>query len=318
MRAPNALRRPNKFIAYMRKYWFVYMLVLPGLVFMLVFDYGPMYGILLAFKDYSPRLGVWGSPWAGLSHFREMLVDPNFIRAFKNTVLINLYNLAFGFTFNVFLALMINELKIKKVKPVVQTCVYLPYFLSWVIFAGLVQVFLEYPSSADIGGVVNQVISALGGQPVDFLKNPAMFRTILVITNIIKTAGYSTIVYLAAIMGISQDIYESAALDGANEWQKIRYITLPGLQSTFIILLILAIGNIFRGNFDMFYQLVGNNGLLYNATDVIDTYVFRSLLTSYEFGMSSAIGLYQSVLCLVTLIATNLLIRRISPENALY
>ena len=179
MRAPNALRRPNKFIAYMRKYWFVYMLVLPGLVFMLVFDYGPMYGILLAFKDYSPRLGVWGSPWAGLSHFREMLVDPNFIRAFKNTVLINLYNLAFGFTFNVFLALMINELKIKKVKPVVQTCVYLPYFLSWVIFAGLVQVFLEYPSSADIGGVVNQVISALGGQPVDFLKNPAMFRTIL-------------------------------------------------------------------------------------------------------------------------------------------
>lgn len=155
MRAPNALRRPNKFIAYMRKYWFVYMLVLPGLVFMLVFDYGPMYGILLAFKDYSPRLGVWGSPWAGLSHFREMLVDPNFIRAFKNTVLINLYNLAFGFTFNVFLALMINELKIKKVKPVVQTCVYLPYFLSWVIFAGLVQVFLEYPSSADIGGVVN-------------------------------------------------------------------------------------------------------------------------------------------------------------------
>ena len=119
-------------------------------------------------------------------------------------------------------------------------------------------------------------------------------------------------------MGISQDIYESAALDGANEWQKIRYITLPGLQSTFIILLILAIGSIFRGNFDMFYQLVGNNGLLYNATDVIDTYVFRSLLTSYEFGMSSAIGLYQSVLCLITLVVTNLIIRRISPENALY
>ena len=208
MRAPNALRRPNRFAAYLRKYWFVYMLVLPGLVFMLVFDYGPMYGILLAFKDYSPRLGVWGSPWAGLSHFREMLVDPNFIRAFKNTVLVNLYNLAFGFTFNVFLALMINELKIKKVKPVVQTCVYLPYFLSWVIFAGLVQVFLEYPSSADIGGVVNQVIAALGGQPVDFLKNPAMFRTILVITNIIKTAGYSTIVYLAAISGIDPALYE--------------------------------------------------------------------------------------------------------------
>lgn len=144
--------RLYRFSAYLRKHWFLYLLMLPGFCFMAVFNYGPMYGILLAFKDYSPRLGVLGSPWAGLEHFQRMFADPNFIRAFKNTIIINIYNLIFGFTFAIFLALMINEIKLRKVKSVVQTCVYLPYFLSWVIFAGLVQVFLEYPTSADIGG----------------------------------------------------------------------------------------------------------------------------------------------------------------------
>ena len=305
MRAPNALRRPNKFIAYMRKYWFVYMLVLPGLVFMLVFDYGPMYGILLAFKDYSPRLGVWGSPWAGLSHFREMLVDPNFIRAFKNTVLINLYNLAFGFTFNVFLALMINELKIKKVKPVVQTCVYLPYFLSWVIFAGLVQVFLEYPSSADIGGVVNQVISALGGQPVDFLKNPAMFRTILVITNIIKTAGYSTIVYLAAISGIDPALYESAAIDGANRKDMLLHITIPRILPSVMIMLILQLASLFISNFDQVYNLYNNYVL--STGDVLSTYIYRISLggSGTNFELSTAMNLVLNTMGLIVVLGAN-------------
>lgn len=178
--------RLYRFSAYLRKHWFLYLLMLPGFCFMAVFNYGPMYGILLAFKDYSPRLGVLGSPWAGLEHFQRMFADPNFIRAFKNTIIINIYNLIFGFTFAIFLALMINEIKLRKVKSVVQTCVYLPYFLSWVIFAGLVQVFLEYPTSADIGGAVNQIIQRLGGEPIDFLKRPEMFRGILVISNIIK------------------------------------------------------------------------------------------------------------------------------------
>ena len=308
MRAPNALRRPNKFIAYMRKYWFVYMLVLPGLVFMLVFDYGPMYGILLAFKDYSPRLGVWGSPWAGLSHFREMLVDPNFIRAFKNTV--HIYNLIFGFTFNVFLALMINELKIKKVKPVVQTCVYLPYFLSWVIFAGLVQVFLEYPSSADIGGVVNQVIAALGGQPVDFLKNPAMFRTILVITNIIKTAGYSTIVYLAAISGIDPALYESAAIDGANRKDMLLHITIPRILPSVMIMLILQLASLFISNFDQVYNLYNNYVL--STGDVLSTYIYRiSLGGGGEFELSTAANLLLNVMGLIALVVTNRFVKKL-------
>lgn len=315
MRAPNALRRPNKFVAYMRKYWFVYMLVLPGLVFMLVFDYGPMYGILLAFKDYSPRLGVWGSPWAGLSHFREMLVDPNFIRAFKNTVLINLYNLAFGFTFNVFLALMINELKIKKVKPVVQTCVYLPYFLSWVIFAGLVQVFLEYPSLADIGGVVNQVIAALGGQPVDFLKNPAMFRTILVITNIIKTAGYSTIVYLAAISGIDPALYESAAIDGANRKDMLLHITIPRILPSVMIMLILQLASLFISNFDQVYNLYNNYVL--STGDVLSTYIYRISLggSGTNFELSTAMNLVLNTMGLIVVLGANKFVEKLDVQG---
>ena len=270
----------NRFLAYMRKYWFVYMLVLPGLIFMIVFDYGPMYGIQLAFKDYSPNLGVWGSPWAGLSHFKEMLVDPNFIRAFKNTVIVNLYNLVFGFTFNVFLALMINELKLKKVKPIVQTCVYLPYFLSWVIFAGLVQVFLEFPSTADIGGVVNQVLAALGGQPIDFLKRPELFRTILVITNIIKTAGYSTIVYLAAISGIDPALYESAAIDGANRKDMLLHITIPRILPSVMIMLILQLASLFISNFDQVYNLYNN--YVISTGDVLSTYIYRITVHGHE------------------------------------
>ena len=173
-----------------------------------------------------------------------MIADPNFIRAFKNTVIINVYKLLFGFTFNVFLALLINEMKIRRVKSVVQTCVYLPYFLSWVIFAGLVQVFLEYPSAADLGGVVNQVIASLGGTPIDFLKTPSMFRGILTISNIIKTAGYSAIVYFAAIAGINPTLYESAAIDGANRKDMMLHITLPRILPSVAVMLILELADL--------------------------------------------------------------------------
>ena len=158
-----------RLLATVHKYWFIYLLAVPGAVFLLLFSYAPMYGILLAFKDYKMNLGVWGSPWVGLEHYRSLFTDPSFIQAFKNTIIINVYHLLFGFSFNVFLALMINELQFRRVKGVIQTCVYLPYFLSWVIFAGLVQVFLQYPSAADMGGVVNQVIAGLGFEPIDFL-----------------------------------------------------------------------------------------------------------------------------------------------------
>ena len=234
----------------LKKYWFIYLLALPGLVTLIIFSYGPMYGIQLAFKDYKINLGVWGSPFVGLQHYQALFSDNAFIQAFKNTVIINLYHLIFGFTFNVFLALMINEILVKPLKSVVQTLVYLPYFLSWVIFAGLVQVFLQAPVPGDVGGVVNQIIVAMGGEAIDFMKTPSLFRGLLVITNIIKTSGYSTIIYLAAISGVDPNLYEAAAIDGANRKDMLVYITFPRILPSVAVLFLLNISQLFLSNFD--------------------------------------------------------------------
>ena len=305
----------TRFYRYMKKYWFLYMLVLPGLCFLLVFEYAPMYGITLAFKDYSPRLGVLGSPWVGLDHFKEMLADPNFIRAFKNTLIINVYNLVFGFTFSVFLSLMINEIRLKKVKSVVQTSVYLPYFLSWVIFAGLVQVFLEYPSSADLGGVVNQVITKLGGTPIDFLKRPELFRGILVISNIIKTSGYSTIVYLAALAGISPTLYESAAIDGANRKDMLFHITIPRIMPSIAIMLILQLAGLFVSNFDQVYNLYNNYVL--STGDVLSTYIYRISLGGggTNFELSTATNFLLNAMGLVVVLIANKFVNKLDVQG---
>ena len=305
----------TRFYRYMKKYWFLYMLVLPGLCFLLVFEYAPMYGITLAFKDYSPRLGVLGSPWVGLDHFREMIADPNFIRAFKNTLIINVYNLVFGFTFSVFLALMINEMRLKRVKSVVQTSVYLPYFLSWVIFAGLVQVFLEYPSSADLGGVVNQVITKLGGTPIDFLKRPELFRGILVISNIIKTSGYSTIVYLAALAGISPTLYESAAIDGANRKDMLFHITIPRIMPSIAIMLILQLAGLFVSNFDQVYNLYNNYVL--STGDVLSTYIYRISLGGggTNFELSTATNFLLNAMGLIVVLIANKFVNKLDVQG---
>lgn len=304
----------GRFFAYLKKYWFLYMLILPGFVCMLVFNYGPMYGIQLAFKDYSPRAGIWGSEWVGLENFVRMFKDPNFVRAFRNTILINLYSLAFGFTFNVFLALMINELKMRKVKPIIQTCVYLPYFLSWVIFAGLVQVFLEYPSTADVGGVVNQVIQALGGAPIDFLKRPELFRTILVITSIIKTAGYSTIVYLASLSGIDPALYESAQIDGANRLDMLIHITIPRILPSIMITFILQVASLFSSNFDQVYNLYNN--YVISTGDVLSTYIYRiSLGGGTDFELSTAMNLILNVMGLVVVLITNKYVEKLDVQG---
>lgn len=314
-RLPGKQSKLNKLLAYIKKYWFLYMLILPGFVCMVVFNYGPMYGIQLAFKDYSPRLGVWGSKWIGLDNFYRMFKDPNFIRAFKNTVVINLKNLAFGFSFNVFLALMINELKLRRVKPIVQTCVYLPYFLSWVIFAGLVQVFLEFPSTADLGGVLNQIIAALGGEPVDFLKSPEMFQTILVITNIIKTAGYSTIVYLASLSGIDPALYESAQIDGANRFDMLVHITIPRILPSIMIQFILQISSLFSSNFDQVYNLYNN--YVISTGDVLSTYIYRIALGGggTDFELSTAMNLILNVMGLIVVVGTNKFVEKLDVQG---
>lgn len=301
----------NRLLPYIRRYWFVYMLVLPGLLFMTVFNYGPMYGILLAFKEYHPNLGVFGSPWVGLKNFHEMIVDPNFIRAFKNTVIVNFYNLIFGFTFNVFLALMINEIRFKRLKRVVQTSVYLPYFLSWVIFAGLVSVFLEFPSSGDVGGVLNQIITMAGGKPVDFLKSPGLFRGVLVITNIIKTAGYSTIVYMASLAGINPSLYEAATVDGANRKDLMIHITIPRILPSIMIMLILQLSSLFISNFDQVYNLYSNYVL--STGDVLSTYIYRISLggSGTNFELSTAMNFVLNFAGMIIVLFTNKFVKKL-------
>lgn len=301
----------QKFRAYMHKYWFIYMLAVPGLVFLLVFDYGPMYGVLLAFKDYKMNLGIWGSPWVGFKHFQEMFADPVFIQAFKNTIIINVYNLVFGFSFNVFLALMINELQFRRVKGIIQTCVYLPYFLSWVIFAGLVQVFLAAPTPGDVGGAVNQLIAVVGGTPIDFLKRPELFRGILVVTNIIKTAGYSTIIYLAAIAGVSPALYESASIDGANRWDMLVHITIPRILPSVAVMFILAVAQLFMANFDQVYNLYNN--FVLSTGDVLPTYIYRISLGGggTQFELSTAANFLMNGMGLIAVVVTNKFIQKL-------
>ncbi|HIQ63773.1 MAG: ABC transporter permease subunit [Christensenellales bacterium] len=298
-----------RFRTSVRKYWFIYLLAIPGLVFLLVFSYAPMYGVVLAFKDFKMNKGIMGSPWVGLAHYRELFSDPAFIQAFKNTVIINIYNLIFGFTFNVFLALMINEVQCKPLKSVVQTCVYLPYFLSWVIFAGLVQVFLQAPVPGDVGGVVNQVIMSLGGEPIDFMKRPDLFRGILVVTNIIKTAGYSTIIYLAAVASVDLSLYEAAAMDGANRRDMMFHITLPRIMPSVAVMFLLNISQLFLSNFDQVYNLYNN--FVLSTGDVLSTYIYRiSLGGGGEFEISTAANLLLNVMGLIALAFTNRFVKK--------
>lgn len=288
-------------------------MILPVIIYIIIFNYAPMAGAVIAFKQYNFAQGIFGSPWCGFNNFRFFFMSGKAWQVTQNTVLYNAAFIVVQNTLEIAAAIFLSEVSGKRFKKFTQGAMFLPNFISWVVVGAIAYNLLSYDF-----GFVNSMLTSMGMEKWSVYTDASYWPGIFVFLSAWKHVGYGSIIYLAAIMGIGSDIYESAALDGANEWQKIRYITLPGLKSTFFVLLILAIGNIFRGNFDMFYQLVGNNGLLYNSTDVIDTYVFRSLLTSYEFGMSSAIGLYQSVLCCIVLIVTNLIIRRVSPENALY
>ncbi|CAL8979671.1 putative multiple-sugar transport system permease YteP [Propionicimonas sp. T2.31MG-18] len=302
--------RPGPLIGafrYVRKHWFTYLLVLPGLVFLLVFAYGPMYGIQLAFKDFSIKKGIWGSPWVGLEHFERMAADPVFWNALGNTIQINLLNIIFGFTFNVLLALLINELRLRWLKSSVQTLVYLPYFLSWVVFAGLVGAIL---AAASDGGVVNTLLVSFGFQEVDFLKNPELFQPVLVVTNIIKTAGYSSIIYLAAIASADPALYESAAIDGAGRIRMMWHITLPRIMPSIVVLLVLQLATVFQSNFDQVYNLYSS--FVYSTGDVLSTYIYRiSLGGGGNFELSTAVNLLFNTAGLIIIIFTNRIVKRL-------
>lgn len=295
------------------RYKVLWIMALPAIIYFLLFSYIPMFGAVLAFKKYDYALGILKSPWCGMENFKFFFNSGQAFMVTRNTFL---YNLAFIFLGNVMqmtAAIFLSEIRSKKIKKTAQTCIFFPYFISWVI----VGAFVYNIFSVDYG-LLNTILKGFGMQPINVYNTPKYWPFIITIIEIWKGLGYGSVVYLAAVTGIDTSVYEAAEIDGASLLQRVYYITVPCLRSTMIMLVLLGLGRVFRGNFDMFYQLVGNNGMLYNYTDVIDTFTFRTLLFSNDIGMSSAVGLYQSVLCFVFIMLANAVIKKIDSDSALF
>ncbi|MCM3042135.1 ABC transporter permease subunit [Paenibacillus motobuensis] len=288
--------------------------MLPGLIYFLLFSYLPMAGIVIAFKEYRMDLGIFGSPFNGLNNFKFLTVDTlSVLRVVFNTLFLNVLFIGIGTALAVMTAVLINEIRLVWFKKISQSLVILPNFISWVIVAVFAYNFLN----TDFG-IVNNWLKNLGLEGVSWYNQAGYWPAILVLLYSWKSVGFNSIIYLAAITGIDQEQYESAALDGANKFRQIWHITIPGISKTIIILLLLAIGRIFYGDFGMIYGLVGDNSLLFSTTDVIDTYVFRALRTLNDVGMSSAIGLLQSVIGFLFVYTANAVVRKYDKDAALF
>lgn len=287
-------------------------MLLPALLYVVIFSYIPMFGITIAFKDYNYNGGILGSPWCGFKNFEYLKISGKLWALTRNTLLYNLAFIVFGIIFEVGFAVMLSEITKKTFKKVTQAFMFLPYFISWVVVSTIMlNIFGQ-------NGVLSNVLAHFGIEDFSIYQQIRQWPVIMVAIRIWKQTGYGTVVYLAAIAGRSQEMFEAASIDGASIWQKIRYITIPGLKPTIFIMFLLSVGNIFRGDFGMFYQLVGNNQLLLETSDVIDTFVYRSLITSPNIGMSAAAGFYQSVLCFVTIVSVNWLVKKVDPDYTLF
>lgn len=306
-------RKENGFLAEFKKNKALFAMAAPAFVLVLVMSYLPMSGLVLAFKSYRYDMGVFGSPFNGLDNFKYLFSSGTGWLITRNTILYNLLNLITSQLIAVIIAIFISEIRHKKFKKVTQTVILMPYFISWVVVGVFVFSLLNYES-----GMINNIVKIFGGEPINFYMKPSAWPVIICLFNAWKWTGYNSVIYIAAITGVDGEINEAAAIDGATIFQRIRYITIPSIRPTLITMILLQVGRILRGDFEMFYQIVGNNGQLFNATDVIDTYVFRSLVTNPDIGMTAAATLYQSVLCFVIIMAVNTIVKHIDEEYALF
>lgn len=291
----------------------LWIMALPAIFLVILLMYIPMAGIILAFKDYKYNLGVFSSPWSGLENFRFFFISGTGLLVTRNTILYNLMNLITSQGIAIIIAIVLSEMKGKYFKKISQSIIFLPYFISWIIVGVFVYNIFNYET-----GTLNTILKSLGGKPLDLYSMPTAWIFIIAFFNSWKWVGYISVIYIAAITNIDAECFEAADIDGANIFQKVIYITIPSIKPTIVIMLLLNISKILRGDFQMFYQIVGNNGQLFNATDVIDTFVFRSLINSGDMSMSSAATFYQSVLCFAIIMAVNGVVKKLSPENALF
>lgn len=296
-------------ISQMKKYYPFYLFLIPALVIVILFSYVPMYGIIIAFKDFKMARGILGSEWVGLAHFQKIFSDPNFYRVLFNTIKLSVLSLITSFPVTIIFALLVNELMNMKFKRVVQTITYLPHFLSWVVVGGFVYQLLS-PSN----GLINSILVSLGvlDKPIYFMVEQDMFIPIFLITNLWKSTGYSIVIYLAAIAGIDQGLYEAAIIDGANRFQRVLYVTLPALAPTICTLLILNISSLMSVGFDPIFNLY--NPATYPTADVIATYVYRKGMVEAQYDLTTAIGLFQNVVGVILILFSNWLARKANPD----
>lgn len=272
-----------------------------------------MAGIFIAFKKIDYGLGIFNSPWVGLENFEYLFKTDAALIMTRNTILYNVVFIVLGTILGIAVGIMLSELRSKAKTKFFQTVILLPYLLSWVICAYIGYAFLSKES-----GLLNSLLTSLGLQAVDWYNDPGKWPVILIIVNIWKGIGYTSIIYMSTIIGIDKSLYEAARVDGATRWQEIRMITLPLLKSTIIMLTIMNIGRIFYSDFGLFYQIPLNSGTLYPTTQTIDTYVYRALMQQNQIGMSSAAGVYQSLVGFVLVLAANMIVRKISPDDAMF
>ncbi len=297
--------------AIVKRYLPLYLMFLPGAIYLLINNYIPMAGIVVAFKKYNVRTGIWGSPWAGFSNFKFLFNGNDAWVITRNTILYNVGFIILNTVVGITLAIFICDTLNRKLKKIYQSAILFPYLMSAVILGYIVYAFLSNST-----GIVNNTF--LGGDGISWYSSPQYWPFILLFVNTWKGVGYGCLIYISAINGIDSSLYEAASLDGATKWQQITHVTLPFLKPTVITLTLMSIGRIFYSDFGLFYQVPRNSGLLYSTTNVIDTYVYRGLMEQSNIGMSAAAGFYQSIVGFIIVLAANLAVRKISPEDALF
>ena len=301
---PKSLPRPIREIIRCK---YLYLIFLIPFIYYIVFQYWPMYGILISFQDYNVVKGISGSPWVGFKHFEKFLFDDYFWTLVRNTLLINIYNLLWGFPAPIILAILLNELRSERFKKVIQNISYLPHFISTVVVCGMLVNFL----SSD--GLVNQIVKFFGVESIQFLMYPQYFRTIYVASGIWQSVGWNSIIYLAALTGIDAEMFEAALIDGANRWHRIRYITLPSIAPTISIMLILNLGRLMNLGHEKILLLY--NGSTYETADVISTYVYRRGLLGNDFSYATAVNLFQAVVGVILVSASNQISKKVGETS---
>ena len=313
VKAPKAPHRKGRTWRSIRDSKVLLLMCVPAIVFFLVFSYAPLPGSWIAFTNFNYRDGIFGSPFVGFKNFEFLIKSGQLWLLTRNTILYNLAFIVLGNILQIALAIMLNEIRMKYFKKITQAVMFLPYFISVVLVGVIAFNLLNYDT-----GALNALIEQTGGDPIKIYSTAGAWPIIIILVNLWQSTGYGSIVYFGAIMGIDRGLFEAAAIDGANAWQRIRYIILPSLKPTFIILLLFSLGGIMRGNFGLFWNLVGNNAALFQATDIIETSVYRMILAQNNFTSSTAVGLYQSLFGFALVMLANWIVRRINKDYALF